>query len=206
MHVCWTICKTMYSICLTVKSIIWSTDWKTINHQLSILWFQLLKCELCFHIMVNQISDWSCSEPGSSGGTNTQSHMGFYSDPEYVGMGREFRDDFLGFGIKKWIDLHSCLSTRRQQRSAEVISIVGCWCCLILTADWSCSGNILYRMNYITKKRQNCRTKHLLSHCWSCSEPASSGGERWVQSQTFWRNKHPEPNLDSALIQSDDRF
>lgn len=41
-----------------------------------------------------------------------------------------------------------------QQQTAEGISVVGCSCSVVSTADWSCSGNILYRMDYITKTRE----------------------------------------------------
>ena len=78
-----------------------------------------------------------------SGGINTQSHIGFCSDPE------TFTDARI-----LWIHLHSCSSTWLQQWSAELTSTVECLvsfvsvfhqCVLVLCLCDSCPQRTLVR-------------------------------------------------------------
>ena len=91
-------------------------------------------------------------------------------------MGGELRDCFLTFEFKKWIYLHFCLSTWPQQWAVERTSIVRCLDSVMLTADWSWRGNIIYFMN-VTKRREWTRvsadadliqTHKLLVHAIAC--------------------------------------
>lgn len=58
-----------------------------------------------------------------SGGINNQSLIGFC--PDLILRG-ELRDYFITFGNKKWINLHSHLSTSLLQQTVEVNFIVYC--------------------------------------------------------------------------------
>ena len=67
----------------------------------------------------------------ATGGVNNRSHIGFYSDAEPV------------TGCRRAQRLSYFLPTRLQQRYAEVTSVFGCLCCVMLTADWSYRRNVL---------------------------------------------------------------
>ena len=64
------------------------------------------------------------------------------------------RDSFHNSGIKRWIYLHSCLSTWLQRWSMEMTSTVGCLRLLLLTARWSWSGNVLCLMSVTLERRE----------------------------------------------------
>ena len=66
---------------------------------------------------------------------NTGSHVRFCSDPQP--LGGKLRDSYKLLALKKWIYLHSCLSTWLQQRSAELASVFGRSCALMYTANRS---------------------------------------------------------------------
>ena len=80
---------------------------------------------------------------------------------------------FGTFEIKKWIYVHSGLTTWLQEWSAEYTSIAECLCSVMLTADCSWRGNVLYFMN-VTLQRGEGKKKR---KCWVHSEV----GVQWVR-------------------------
>ena len=87
-----------------------------------------------------------------------QSQTGVTSDSVLIRRraltGWEDRDDVLTPGIKAWIHSHSFLSTWLQQWSADVTSMVGCLCSVMLTVDWKWRGNyiLLHKPNITERK------------------------------------------------------
>ena len=66
----------------------------------------------------------------------------------HLPMGGELKDEH--FWIKKWIYIHSCLSTRLQQWSWG--DLRGVSCSEMLTADWRLRGNVPYFMNVMIQR------------------------------------------------------
>ena len=85
-----------------------------------------------------------------------------------IPSGRRARRLLFNFRIKKLIYLHSCLSTRLQQRSMKVISVSGRLCSVMLTADWSWRGE-MYR--YV-------RRRSLKTACFGAGEHWTSGANK----------------------------
>ena len=94
------------------------------------------------------------SEPASSGGLiwcrvktcggiNTWSHISFCSDPKSF-TDRSSEITFQLSGLKSEFICSSDL---------EVTSTVGCFCSVMLTADWSWRGNTLLHEHNVTERR-----------------------------------------------------
>lgn len=98
-------------------------------------------------------------------------------------MGGKLRDYLETFGNKKWLYLHSCLtSCSRSNQSVELTSIFIKY--IMLIADWSWRGNVLHEHNPTERRGEKEQ-----SLCWVLllNSQFNHTGAQWVShSQGCW--------------------
>ena len=139
-------------ILASIKGLIWSfLNINTGSHQSSTL--------ICSFFLMS-LGFCDCGEQGMM---SSDSDLNFYCCKNKPNCHKKK-------GLRSDSD-HTWVLTWLQQRSVEVISIVGCLCSAMLAADWSSRDNRHYFVNVAFQKR---------------SERTGVSGECWIQWELSW--------------------